>query len=204
MSKVVLFQGDSITDAGRDREDFYSLGGGYPLYVDALYYSHNPKADVQFLNRGIGGNRVRDLRARWQEDCIDLKPDVLSIMIGVNDTWRRYDSDDPTTTEAFETDYRYILEETKRSLPNTQLILIEQYVLPTPEDRKAWREDLDPKLQVTRKLAKEFGAALLPLDGIMAAAGIASSPEMWAADGVHPTSRGHALIAEKWLEIANL
>mgnify|MGYP001251089290 CR=1 FL=1 len=197
--ELVLFQGDSITDAGRDRTDPFSLGYGYPMMIDAWFSALYPAKHVRFANCGISGNRVKDLKARWDKDCIDLRPDWVSILIGINDCWRRYDRNDPTSVEAFEADYRHILERTKKEL-GAKLIICEPFVLPFPEDRLAWREDLDPKIAAVRKLAREFGAIFIPLDGIFAAACAAREPAFWAADGVHPTFRGHALIAQAWLK----
>jgi len=153
-----------------------------------------------FLNRGISGNRVKDLQDRWQADCIALKPDWVSILIGINNTWRRYDSNDPTSTADFEKGYRDILEKTRRHT-KVQIILCEPFVLPVPGDRLVWREDLDPKIQVVRNLAVEFKALLLPLDGIFAQAATAREPGFWAPDGVHPSPAGHALIAQAWLKL---
>ena len=197
---TVLFQGDSITDAGRTADNLDGLGNGYPLLINAMFHAENPGRDVTFINRGISGNRVKDLRARWQEDCIDLKPDILSILIGINDTWRRYDQNDPTSAEKYEEDYRYILDKTRTELPDTELVILEPFVLPYPADRKEWRVDLDPKIHVARKLAAEFDAVFIPLDGIFNAAAIAGGLTRWSADGVHPTAAGHALIAEHWLD----
>lgn len=196
--QLVLFQGDSVTDGGQDREDPFSLGQLYPMMVDAWFQARYPEKRVRFANCGISGDRVRNLKARWDRDCIAIKPDWVSILIGINDTWRRYDSNDPTSVEAFEADYRHILERTKNEL-GAKLVLCEPFVLPVPEDRTTWREDLDPKIAVVRKLAREFEAILVPLDGIFAAASAVREPAFWAADGVHPTSRGHALIAQSWL-----
>lgn len=196
--QLVLFQGDSVTDGGQDREDPFSLGQLYPMMVDAWFQARYPEKRVRFANCGISGDRVRNLKARWDRDCIAIKPDWVSILIGINDTWRRYDSNDSTSVEAFEADYRYILERTKNEL-GAKLVLCEPFVLPVPEDRTTWREDLDPKIAVVRKLAREFEAILVPLDGIFAAASAVREPAFWAADGVHPTSRGHALIAQSWL-----
>ena len=95
----VLFQGDSITDMGRDRGDIRNMGSGYPLFVASNFRAARPNFDIDFFDLGISGDRVRDLRARWQSDCLDLRPDVLSVLIGINDTWRRYDSGDPSDTE---------------------------------------------------------------------------------------------------------
>lgn len=198
-NSIVLFQGDSITDAGRSRTNDDEMGKGYPHMIAAFFSAKYPEKNVKFINRGISGNRVKDLQARWKEDCIDLKPDWASILIGINDCWRRYDRNDPTTAEDYEKGYRDILTRTIAET-NARLILCEPFVLPVPEDRKKWREDLDPKIQVVRQLAREFNAIYIPLDGIFAAACTKREPAFWAADGVHPTSAGHALIATEWLK----
>lgn len=196
---VVLFQGDSITDAGRNREQPNDLGKGYALMTAALFSAAYPDLQVKFLNRGISGNRAKDLAARWDADCLELRPNWVSIYIGINDTWRKFDRNDPTTAEQFEKSYRELIVRTKESL-GAGLILVEPFVLPVPEDRKGWREDLDPKINVVRELAREFGALLVPLDGLFAQASMLAAPSYWAPDGVHPTPAGHALIANAWLK----
>jgi acyl-CoA thioesterase I len=195
---VVLFQGDSITDAGRDRYASDHLGSGYAMMASAWFSALYPEKSVHFLNRGIGGNRAVDLRERWQEDSLDLHPTWISIMIGINDTWRRYDRNDPTSVQEYEATYRAILKQTSELL-DARLILCEPFVLPTSEDREVWREDLDPKIGVVRRLAREFSAILVPLDGIFAQAVTQREPTFWTGDGVHPTLAGHALIAQSWL-----
>lgn len=195
---VVLFQGDSITDAGWDRKNpDSSLGGGYAMMAASWFSALYPEKRVRFLNRGISGNRAKDLAARWQRDCLDLKPTWVSIMIGVNDTWRRFDSKDATSAEDYEASYRTILQQTRQA--GARLIVIEPFVLPTPPDRVAWREDLDPKIHAARRLAREFGAILVPMDGIVNAAAARREPAFWAGDGVHPSPAGHALMAQAWL-----
>ncbi|MGF7033223.1 lysophospholipase L1-like esterase [Paenibacillus mucilaginosus] len=196
---VVLFQGDSITDCGRNRQNGHDLGVGYALMAAARFGHLYPQKEVRFLNRGIGGNRVVNLLDRWQEDCIDLKPTWVSIYIGINDTWRRYDRDDPTSTEEFAERYHRLILQTKEQL-NAKIILVEPFVLPVPEDRRNWREDLDPKIQVVRRLASEFQTLYVPLDGLFAAASAQTAPDYWAPDGVHPSPAGHALIADAWLK----
>lgn len=194
----ILFQGDSITDAGRSRVDDSDLGQGYAAMLAAWYSALYPADNITFINRGISGNRAKDLRQRWQPDCIDLKPDWVSILIGINDTWRRYDSSDPTTTETYEDNYRAILTATRDQL-GARIIICEPFLLPTPPDRIPWREDLDPKIAAARRLAREFDAIYVPLDGIFAAAATQREPAFWAGDGVHPSPAGHALIAQSWL-----
>lgn len=195
---IVLFQGDSITDVGRVRDVHTDLGRGYPLMTAALLASAYPDMQLTFLNRGISGNRVKDLQARWDQDCLALQPNWVSIYIGINDCWRRYDRNDPTSLEQFERGYRELLVRTKETL-DAKLILIEPFVLPVPDDRKMWREDLDPKITVVRELAREFNALLIPLDGLFAQASMTAPPSYWAPDGVHPSAAGHALIAKAWL-----
>ncbi|MFF2016058.1 MULTISPECIES: SGNH/GDSL hydrolase family protein [Paenibacillus] len=196
---VILFQGDSITDAGRNYEDALSLGYGYPLLIASRLGHLYPEKNLTFLNRGISGHRAVDLQGRWDKDCLDLKPTWVSIYIGINDTWRRYDSGDATSAEKFEASYRDLIERTKKTL-DAKLVLVEPFVLPVPEDRKGWREDLDPKIHVVRELAREYGALLVPLDGLFAAASATAEPAYWAPDGVHPSSAGHGLIADAWLK----
>ncbi|MEK3767400.1 SGNH/GDSL hydrolase family protein [Paenibacillus sp. FSL R5-0887] len=196
---VILFQGDSITDWGRNHEDASSLGVGYAMMVAARLGYLYPEKNLTFINRGIGGNRIVDLQGRWDKDCLDLKPTWVSIYIGINDTWRRFDSGEETTPEQFEASYRDLIERTQKSL-DAKLVLIEPFVLPVPEDRRTWRQDLDPKIHIVRELAREYGAPLVPLDGLFAAASVKAEPAYWAYDGVHPTPAGHALIADAWLK----
>ncbi|WP_342439719.1 SGNH/GDSL hydrolase family protein [Paenibacillus sp. FSL L8-0436] len=196
---IILFQGDSITDCGRNYEDASSLGVGYAMMAAARLGLQYPEKNLTFINRGISGNRITDLQQRWDKDCLDLRPTWVSIYIGINDTWRRFDSGQETTAAEFEAAYRDLIERTMSAL-DAKLVLIEPFVLPVPEDRKNWRQDLDPKIHVVRELAREYGAPLVPLDGLFAAASVKAEPAFWAGDGVHPSSAGHALIAEAWLK----
>lgn len=196
----VLFQGDSITDAGRERRLPDNLGLGYPLLVGSLYAASFPERDVRFLNRGVSGDRVVDLSERWECDCLAIHPDVLSILIGVNETWRAFSEGDPTPAPRFERQYRDVLERTRAALPTSRIALMEPFLLPVSPDLDLWRADLDLKIQAVRLLARDFGCALIPLDGLFAAAAARSAPAYWAEDGIHPTPAGHALIARAWLE----
>jgi len=197
---TILFQGDSITDWYRSRENDNDLGTGYVNFIAAYLNATYPEKRIKFINRGISGNRVVDLLNRWDEDCIALKPDLVSILIGINDCWRRYDRNDPTSVEDFEKNYRKILTQIKERL-DAKIVLCEPFVLPYPEDRKQWREDLDPKIQVVRKLSLEFDTLYVPFDGIFASACAKREPAFWAEDGVHPTYAGHALMAKTWLDV---
>jgi lysophospholipase L1-like esterase len=199
---TVLFQGDSITDA--DRARFYpdDLGRGYALMAAGWYGARYPERGVRFLNRGVSGDCAVDLLARWEEDCVALRPDVLSILVGINETWRAFDAGTPTPVDAFERTYRELLARARDARPAVRFILMEPFSLPVAPERAAWRADLDPKIQAVRGLALEFGARLVPLDGLFAQACARCEPTYWAEDGVHPTPAGHALIAQAWLRAA--
>lgn len=194
-----MFIGDSVTDCGR-REDPARLGEGYVRLIAQALADEADTVDV--VNTGIGGDRVRDLRRRWITDCVAHDPDVVTVLIGINDTWRRYDADDPTTTKAFAADYRAILDVTRTELPRTRIVLMEPFLIPVTTGQQAWREDLDPKIAVVHELAAEYGAVLVRLDRMFANAvadrGL-TRPTSLAADGVHPTTAGHRMIADTWL-----
>jgi acyl-CoA thioesterase-1 len=196
----IVFQGDSVTDTGRDREDPESLGTGYAMMAAAWFAACHPGKTPRFFNRGISGDRVKDLRARWDADCIRIEPTVVSILIGINDCWRRYDRNDPTTVEEFEGHYRFLLDRL-RGREIGKIILCEPFLLPVLDDRRKWREDLEPKITVVRELAREYQTRLLPLDGIFNSVSTCRSPRFWTPDGVHPSPAGHALIAREWLRM---
>ncbi|MFI8952866.1 SGNH/GDSL hydrolase family protein [Streptomyces sp. NPDC053750] len=199
----LLFQGDSITAAGRAVDDELGLGHGYvSLIAESLGRTGR---DLEFLNRGVSGHRVRDLRARWGYDAVDLKPDLLSVMVGVNDTWRRFDSGDPTATADYERDYRAILHAMRDAGGSTRLVLIEPFLVPVRAEQWAWREDLDARIHVVRRLASDFDTALLAADGVLnQAAREAGDPSLISEDGVHLTASGHARLAEAWLGLVQV
>lgn len=194
---IVLFQGDSVTDSGRDRENTDSLGEGYPALIAKMLDS---KA-YQVFNRGVSGNRTRDLVERWEKDTLRLQPDILTVLIGINDCWRKYDQNDETPIAYIEKNLRTLLTGTDVALPGVRLILMEPFMLPVLPERKAWRVTLDPIISLVRDLAYEFKVTLVPLDGALHAASIqAGSYEAIAADGIHPTPLGHQTIANAWMD----
>lgn len=195
----ILFQGDSITDAGRDRSDIHDLGSGYPLYAAEYIRKAYPGVEFEFMNTGISGDRTESLVARWQEEAIDLRPDIISILVGINDTWHHSDpSDNWEKNEYYEHCYRSLLEDVKNKT-DAKILMIEQFLLYTP-DKAFFRFDLAPKIELTRKLAREYADAYIPMDGLFAKASIEKEPTHWAADGVHPTAEGAALIGACYLE----
>ncbi len=194
----ILFQGDSITDAGRGREDTHQLGSGYPLYTAKLIKEAYPAADFEFINLGISGNRAESLLERWEQDAVAIQPDVISILIGINDTWHHAGDCSWMPHDYFEDCYRKILTDIKEKT-NAKIIILEQFLLYT-DDKSYFHVDLDPKIQITRKLARGYADAFVPLDGLFAAASIKKAPVYWAADGVHPTAEGAAFIAEQYVK----
>jgi acyl-CoA thioesterase I len=192
-STTILFTGDSVTDCERREDARGHLGFGY---VRAIADSPR-RAGATIVNTGNGGDRVVDLGHRWRTDVLAHHADVVSILIGANDTWRRYDSNEETPAADFERAYRHLLDAV--AADGAQLVLIEPFVLPVRETQKAWREDLDPKIEVVRRLAASYDAILVPADVELTR----QSSELGAAglayDGVHPTELGHARLAELWL-----
>jgi len=197
---TIVFQGDSITDAGRTYDNDSFFGGGYPLLITSILKGMYPELDLKIYNRGISGNRAIDLKNRWDRDCIDLKPDVVSILIGINDMWRRYDSNDPTSTGEFENNYRYCLEKLKEN--NIKIIILEPFLTIVRDELNAWKsEDLNAKIAVAKKLAKEFNAIYIPLEDIFQELCKVQTASYWAEDGVHPTMAGHGIITKEYLKV---
>ena len=195
----VLFQGDSITDWGRDRQDPLSLGHGWVAIAAALAGARRPDLGLTFLNRGVGGDTAAMVRDRWERDTLALEPTVISLLVGVNDTWRRYDSGQPTSTREFEEHYRAMLDSARERL-DVRFVLVEPFLLPLTPEQEAWREDLDPRIAVVRSLAQEYGTRLLAADLLFAEAIEAAGAAHWTTDGVHLTAAGNGLLAEAWLD----
>lgn len=200
---TILFIGDSITDAGRNRSDAKDLGQGYPLLVGSYLVNKYPSYDLNILNRGIGGDQVVDLKNRWEEDCLNLNPDIVSILVGVNDVWWHIDDQEEKLNDAallkFEEDYRWLLKMLAHRT-DAKVVLMEPYVLPYPKDRLEWRKHIDPRIQIVRRLANDYHATLVPLDGILNAKGIVNGFQTYTGDdGVHPTLAGHSAIADAWI-----
>jgi lysophospholipase L1-like esterase len=200
---TVLFQGDSITDAGRGRtnpapNNGGALGTGYPLLVAAAVLRDAPDPAWRFLNRGISGNRVPDLQARWDADTLALEPDVLSILIGVNDYWHMRRGTYTGTAADYESQYAALLDATRRALPTTRFVVMEPFVLVTGAVDASWHPDFDQRRAAARRVAERAGATWVALQDALDAAAARTGPAYWLSDGVHPTPAGHELIAERW------
>ncbi len=197
---TVVFQGDSVTDCSRSRTDPALLGDGYPSIISQRLAADYPQLGLKLINTGVSGNRAVDLVNRWKEDCIDLQPDVLSILIGVNDTWRRYDSNEPTSDSDYETRLRLIITDAKINTP-ADILLFVPFVIDVNDGVARMREDLSGKQEVVRKLAAEYSLKCFDLDAMFKKECETCEPTCFTADGVHPNRRGHELIADAWFDV---
>ena len=207
--KIILFQGDSITDADRSRTNDLSMGYGYPNLVTGNLGMEHPY-QFKFYNRGIGGHRVVDLYARIKADMINLKPDYMSILIGINDVWHEIGGHNGVDAEKFELVYGLMIEELLCALPGLKLMLLEPFVLPgnatrsNDENPGRWeyfRSETDLRRAAVKRLAEKYSLVFVPLQERFDAANAdAPADGYWLADGVHPTSAGHELIKQAWLE----
>ena len=197
---VMVFQGDSITDAGRNKKEpkpneQKSFGKGYAWMAASQLLISNPAHQLTLHNRGISGNKVHQLADRWDKDCLELKPDVLSILIGVNDIWHglngRYDG----TAKTYEDDFNQLIERTKKSLPKVQLVICEPFVLKCGAVNDKWFPEFDKYRAAAKKIAESHHAVFVPFQSMFDEAVKYAPPNHWAGDGVHPSSHGASLMA---------
>lgn len=208
---TILFQGDSITDAGRDREQQADpnqgrpLGRGYPLFLSGEILRDHAALDLSIYNRGISGNKVPDLEARWQADCLDLKPSLLSILIGVNDIWHKLNGRYDGTVESYEKGFAALVKRTRDALPSISLVICEPFVLRCGAINEKWFPEFDQRRAAAARVAKGAGAIWVPFQTMFdKAVAAGAEPEYWAADGVHPSVAGHALMAKTWREVVGI
>lgn len=209
MEKVILFQGDSITDCGRNRELDRNRGFGYATMVTGVLSAREPYKYTCY-NRGISGNRVVDLYARIRKDMINLKPDYMSILIGINDVWHEYGHQNGVDAEKFEMVYNLMIEELKRDLPNLKIMILEPFVLPgmatesTDEHPDRWEyftKETILRREAAKRVAEKQNLLFVPLQEVFDRANADAPYEgYWLWDGVHPTAAGHQLITEQWLK----
>ena len=205
-NQTILFQGDSITDCCRNREaaeipnDPGGLGDGYPMMVAAELLGARSADAPRVFNRGVSGNRIVDLDARIKSDIINLKPDLLSILVGVNDTWHERSSRNGVDPAKYERVYRALLQEVKEALPEITFVLCEPFVLQCGVVTEEWVAEIDQRRAIVARLAREFDALLVPFQSMFDEALKQAPPSHWAGDGVHPTIAGHLLMAKCWLQ----
>lgn len=208
MTKRILFQGDSITDAGRNREDFYSTGYGYAHLATAALTADYP-GEYECINRGVGGDLLANLYDRLEPDFLELKPDYASIFIGTNDAWNDLDNGRPIQTEAFEAMYVAMLERIYAVCPGIKLMLFGPAIMEgkfsenTPEqpDRlNQFRAHVQSRIDVVRRIAQRYNLPFVDVQAIYDAACLRADAPCWTGDGAHPTPAGHELLKRAWLE----
>lgn len=202
---TILFQGDSITDAGRKREHAETpnkqpgMGNGYAWMTAAGLLTAPQGSSLTIYNRGISGHKVPQLAERWENDCINLKPDVLSILIGVNDIWHRLNGRYDGTAETYEQQYMALIEQTKEKLPNVKLVICEPFVLKCGAVNDDWFPQFDGYRAAAKKVAETHKAVFVPFQSMFDEAVQYAPPEHWAGDGVHPSPFGASLMAAAWI-----
>jgi lysophospholipase L1-like esterase len=209
---TILFQGDSITDAGRARaaglaNDPDAMGRGYAYLAMCRLLADrpdHPDRQLAVFNRGISGNCVPDLTARWRRDCLDLEPSLLSILIGVNDIWHKMEGRYAGTVADYENGLRELLEQTRSALPKTHFVICEPFVLRCGAVTERWFPEFEQRRSAAARVARGAGATFVPFQAMFdGAVQSGSAPEYWAADGVHPSPAGHQLMADAWLRAAS-
>ena len=208
MTKI-LFQGDSITDVGRARDNNVNVGRGYAHLVKAALGYREPLA-YDFFNRGISGNRIVDVYARIKIDIINLSPDFMSLLIGVNDVWHEFGSKNGVSAEKFEKIYSMLVEEIREALPDIKILVMEPFVLPGTattgeladgsDKYEAFRSQTELRARAAARVAEKYSLGFLPLQAEFDGACEKAEPSFWLVDGVHPTEAGHALISKLWIK----
>ncbi len=208
-NKVILFQGDSITDAGWSREKGAqantqaAMGNGYAWLAAAELLVDRPNDGLKIFNRGISGHKVFQLAERWQKDCLDIKPDVLSILIGVNDFWHTLSGGYKGTVATYEKDFHALIERTLRALPQVKLVICEPFVLKCGAVNDSWFPEFDRYRKAARGVATTYRTHWVPFQSMFDQALQYAPPAHWAGDGVHPSAAGASLMAHNWLKVVN-
>ena len=210
MAELILFQGDSITDCGRNKENDNCAGKGYANMIKGQLGFEEP-GKYEFLNKGISGNRIVDVYARIKKDIINLKPDYLSILIGVNDVWHELGGKrNGVDARKFERIYDMLITEVLEELPNIKIILMEPFVLEaekttnTEEEPHRWenfKSEVSLRAAITKKLADKYDVPFVALQEKFDEACNLSPASYWLQDGVHPTVMGHWLIKNEWIKV---
>lgn len=199
----ILFQGDSITDAARDREDDDVPGVGYVRFVKAQLGFKEP-GKHEFINRGISGNCIVDVYARMRSDIINLKPDVMSILIGVNDVWHEFEkSPNGVPADKFYRIYDMLIEEVKEALPNLKIMIFEPFVLKGSGTEPHWDEfkcEVEKRAAMAKKIAEKYNLPFIELQAGFNKLSELAEPAYWLYDGVHPTPMGHQFLTNQWIE----
>ena len=206
----ILFQGDSITDGGRIKNNTWDLnhqmGHGYASIINSYLGTKYPEKNLEFVNRGISGNRISDLYGRWKEDTLAHNPDVISILIGVNDVFSQKFDGAGSEYDRFKKIYRLLIEEAKEQNPEVKFVLLEPFMLPVADKVDNFNEYvffLEPLQKAVKEIAEEFNAVFVPLQEKFNEVAQKYGADYWIWDGVHPTVCGHQIIADEWIKICN-
>ena len=198
----ILFQGDSITDAGRDRECDIRVGVGYPLLVKAKLGYENP-GEYEFFNRGISGDQVVNVYARIKRDILILKPDVMSILIGVNDVWHEYPGKNGVDADKYYKIYDMLIEEVKAALPDIKIMILEPFVLKGTAAEENWdifSSEVEKRAKMSEKISQKYNLPYIKLQEGFNELSKNTETSYWLFDGVHPTAMGHEYIKQEWIK----
>ena len=200
-----LFQGDSITDGNRTRNNDWNhvMGHGFAYLIASRLWFDQPEKEFHFFNRGISGNKITDLSARWETDTLNLKPDLINLLVGINDTEAAVKGEKENTPQQFETDYRSVLEKTRKELPDVQLVFCVPFVLPVGRVKDKWeiyQNELKPRQEIVRRLAEEFDGICIDFQKSFDDALKKAPADYWIWDGIHPMPAGHELMARQWIK----
>lgn len=207
---IILFQGDSITDSGRNFKDNQynspsALGFGYPLHTAADILWKYAEKSPRIYNKGVSGNKVFQLRDRWEEDCYAINPDVLSILIGVNDYWHAFNKEYDGTPEVYRRDYLELVDKTKQRLPDVQLVICEPFAINNVKAvTDAWFPEFNKIRDAALEVAQKYDAIFVPFQSVFDEACKKVSPSYWTPDGVHPSLAGSQLMTAAWLKATGL
>lgn len=201
---TILFQGDSITDGnrGRSTDPNHIMGHGYAFSIASRLGAEYPDRNLLFINKGISGNTVTDLSNRWKDDTLDLKPNVLSILVGVNDVYFRLKNND-TSADNFGSVYKSLLDQTRAQFPDVLFVLGEPFVLPVgmvKENMDRWASEIEYRQRIVKKLAKDYNAVFVGFQHVFTKACEKAPASYWIWDGIHPTVAGHELMAREWID----
>ncbi len=205
---TILFQGDSITDGGRGRkpDQNHILGQSYPMLIAANYGGHFPGLNLHFVNRGVSGNVIPDLTARWETDTLAIKPDVLSILIGVNDVWHNFNAKKPVPYEQCEAGYDKLISDATNGFSKIKIVLCDPFILPGSATKAQWEEwqlAVGKMRGIVERIAKKYNLPVVHFQKVFDAAVKQAPAEYWIHDGVHPTSAGHQIMADEWIRVVS-
>jgi lysophospholipase L1-like esterase len=202
---TILFQGDSITDGNRGRNDDpnHILGHGYAFAIASDLGCRFPDRKLKFINKGVSGDKVSDLLSRWENDCILLRPDVVSILIGINDILAALGEAKDLDKQKFHDQIATLLTLTRKNLPKSLLVLGEPFILPVgmvAGNQARWVEMVTAAQGILKKISGEFNTLFVPYQSAFTNASKRAEASYWIWDGIHPTYSGHGLMKEVWIE----